>query len=93
MELLDHKNIVHGLSFKCDGSLGLVSCSSDCTIKFWDLNHDGNMYKTLRFKENVMVFSCQWSPTCKQVAAVGLNRCVSFSSYFSFYYLFVYFSA
>lgn len=77
MELLDHKSNVHGLSVMCDGSLKLASCSADCTIKFWDLDNDGNMYKTLRFKESVMVFCCKWSPTCNQLAAVGMNKCVS----------------
>lgn len=75
MELLDHKKNVHGLSVMCDGTLKLASCSADCTIKCWDLNNDGNMYKTLRFKENVMVFDCKWSPNCKQLAAVGMNKC------------------
>lgn len=75
MELLDHRSNVHGLSFMNDGSLKLASCSADCTIKFWDLIHDGNMSKTLRFKESVMVFSCKWSPNCKQLAAVGMNKC------------------
>lgn len=74
MELLDHKGIVRNLSFTVDGSLKLVSCSNDCTIKFWDLHDDGNMYKTLRFETNSMVFSCKWSPNCKQVAAVGMNK-------------------
>ncbi|XP_045171535.1 WD repeat and SOCS box-containing protein 1-like [Mercenaria mercenaria] len=75
MELLDHKSNVHGLTVMCNGSLKLASCSADCTIKCWDLNNDGNMYKTLRFKENVMVFDCKYSPTCKQLAAVGMNKC------------------
>lgn len=77
MELLDHRSNVHGLSIMCDGSLKLASCSADCTIKFWDLDNDGNMYKTLRFKENVLVFCCKWSPMCNQLAAVGMNKCVS----------------
>ncbi|XP_052799566.1 WD repeat and SOCS box-containing protein 1-like [Mya arenaria] len=74
MELLDHKSIVRGLSFTCDGSFRLVSCSNDCTVKFWDLEDDGNMYKTVRFCEKTMVWGCKWSPNNKHVAAVGMQK-------------------
>jgi len=74
MELLDHTKHVRGLNFSRDGSLKLISCSNDCTIKFWDLNHDGNMYKTLRLEKGAKVFNCKWSPNCKQVAAVGTSK-------------------
>lgn len=77
MELIDHKSIVRGVSFTSDGSFRLVSCSNDCTLKFWDFNHDGNMYKTVRFNENVMLFGCKWSPNVQLVAAVGMSRFVS----------------
>ena len=50
----------------------------DGTIKFWDLNVDGNMYKTLRFADkNILVLDCKWSPNCTQIAAVGTNKSVS----------------
>jgi len=81
MELLDHKSIVRGVSFTSDGSFRLVSCSNDCTLKFWDFNHDGNMYKTVRFNENGMLFGCKWSPNVQLVAAVGMSRCVSIASF------------
>lgn len=74
MDLLDHKNIVRGLDFSSDGSLKLVSCSNDCTIKFWDLLNDGNMFKTVRFDSNTMVFDCKWSPNNQQMAAVGMIK-------------------
>ncbi|KAH3877418.1 WD repeat and SOCS box-containing protein 1-like isoform X1 [Dreissena polymorpha] len=74
LELSDHKSIVRDLSFTSDGSFHLVSCSNDCTVKFWDLNDDGNMYKTVRFAENTMVWSCCWSPNGEQVAAVGQQK-------------------
>lgn len=78
MELIDHKSIVRGVSFTSDDSFKLVSCSNDCTLKFWDFNQDGNMYKTVRFKENGMLFGCKWSPNIQLVAVVGMSRIVSF---------------
>ena len=77
MDLLDHKSIIRGLSFTSDGSLQLISCSNDCTLKFWDLNEDGNMCRTLKFENRGMIFGCKWSPNCKQVAAVGTMKNVS----------------
>ncbi|KAK3609775.1 hypothetical protein CHS0354_022637 [Potamilus streckersoni] len=77
IKLIDHQNVVRDLSFAPDGSLILVSASNDYTIKFWDLNRDGNMFKTLKFMPcNAFVFSCKWSPNSKQIAAVGGNRSV-----------------
>jgi WD repeat/SOCS box-containing protein 1 len=46
--LKDHRDIVKSLDFAPDGSLNLLSASRDGTVKFWDLNDDGNMYKSLR---------------------------------------------
>ena len=77
LELLDHRGRVRGLSFSPDGSFQLVSASNDCTLKFWDLNLDGNMYKTLKFDKSSWVFDCKWSPNGKQIAAVGSNKHVS----------------
>ncbi|KAL3856396.1 hypothetical protein ACJMK2_011162 [Sinanodonta woodiana] len=77
IKLIDHQNVVRDLSFAPNGSLILVSASNDYTIKFWDLNRDGNMFKTLKFTPcSAFVFSCKWSPNSKQIAAVGGNRSV-----------------
>jgi len=77
MELLDHKAHVRGLSFSPDEQFHLVSCSNDCTVKFWDMDDDGNMYKTVRFTENTMAYRCKWSPNGRHVAAVGMQKKVS----------------
>lgn len=77
LELLDHKGKVSGLSFPPDGSFQLISGGVDGTIKFWDLNIDGNMYKTLKVQDkSTRLTDCNWSPNSKQIAAVGSNKSV-----------------
>lgn len=73
IELLDHKDVVRGISFAQDGSLLMASAARDGTVKLWDLKDDGNMYCTLRTgaKWNN---SCKWSHDCKYLAAVGSNK-------------------
>lgn len=75
IELLDHKDVVRGISFAQDGSLLMASAARDGTVKLWDLKDDGNMYCTLRTgaKWNN---SCKWSHNCKYLAAVGSNKMV-----------------
>ena len=85
---MDHKGRVRGLSFSPDGSFQLVSASNDCTLKFWDLNLDGNMYKTLKFDKSSWVLDCKWSPNGKQIAAVGCNKHVSNHAFVVFCCLF-----
>ena len=77
--LKDHKDIVKSLDFAPDGSLNLVSGSRDGTIKFWDLNDDGNMRKSAR--ANIKwVYAAKWSPKCDFVASVGSDKSVSHPS-------------
>lgn len=73
IELLDHKDVVRGISFAQDGSLLMASAARDGTVKLWDLKDDGNMYCTLRTgaKWNN---SCKWSYNCTFLAAVGSNK-------------------
>ncbi|CAF0791015.1 unnamed protein product [Didymodactylos carnosus] len=58
--LKDHQSTVRCLSFTST-SMQLASCSSDSTVKLWDLLDDGNMYKTLNEWSDV-VYSVKWSP-------------------------------
>lgn len=78
IELLDHKDVVRGISFAQDGSLLMASAARDGTVKLWDLKDDGNMYCTLRTgaKWNN---SCKWSYNCTFLAAVGSNKMVGIS--------------
>lgn len=73
LELLDHKDVVRGISFAPDGRLVMASAARDGTVKLWDLNDDGNMYQTLRTgaKWNNC---CKWSHNCKYLACVGSNK-------------------
>ncbi|XP_067680259.1 WD repeat and SOCS box-containing protein 1-like [Haliotis asinina] len=75
LELLDHKDVVRDIDFAPDGSLHLASASRDGTLKLWDLNMDGNMYRTLR-PQCKWVYSCSWSPNKKFIASSGNYKCV-----------------
>lgn len=74
--LKDHRDIVKSLDFAPDGSLNLLSASRDGTVKFWDLNDDGNMYKSVRANTK-WVYDAKWSPKCDKVASVGSDKSVS----------------
>lgn len=41
LNLMDHTDIVRDLTFAPDGSLMLVSASTDKTLRVWDLKDDG----------------------------------------------------
>ncbi|XP_013787389.1 WD repeat and SOCS box-containing protein 1-like isoform X2 [Limulus polyphemus] len=71
LELMDHRSVVTDLAFAPNGSLILASVSQDATIKFWDLNDDGNMFKTLKMNGK-SVNSCAWSPDARMLATVGM---------------------
>ncbi|KAG8224056.1 hypothetical protein J437_LFUL001133 [Ladona fulva] len=71
VKLLDHKYAVKDLSFAPDGSLRLVSASMDKTLKLWDLEDDGNMFKTLHGSHQMAVVGCCWSPDSTMIASVG----------------------
>lgn len=72
-ELIDHKSVVRDLRFAPDGSLILASASRDGTVKLWDLNDDGNMYKTLR-SNCEWIYNIAWSPDTKMLVTVGKAR-------------------
>lgn len=71
--LFDHTDVLNDLKFTKDGSLQLASVSNDQTIKLWDLQNDGNMYKTL-IGHKGKILSCDWSPTASLLCSVGANR-------------------
>lgn len=73
MNLNDHQNVINDLKFTNDGSLQLMSASSDETIKLWNIYQDGNMYKTFRGHIG-KVNMCDWSPVSKLICSVGQNR-------------------
>ncbi|KAK3084253.1 hypothetical protein FSP39_010709, partial [Pinctada imbricata] len=76
LELLDHKDVVRSLNFCPNGNLNLASASCDGTLKLWDLDDDGNMYKTLR-PGSKWIFSCRWSHDGKMLVATGANKLVA----------------
>lgn len=41
LNLMDHTDIVRDVTFAPDGSLMLVSASTDKTLRVWDLKDDG----------------------------------------------------
>lgn len=75
LELLDHKEVIRDLKFAPDRSLRLASASRDGTIKCWDLDDDGNMYKTLK-ADSKWLYSCTWSPDAKMLVSVGDSKSV-----------------
>lgn len=86
LELLDHKDIVRSLSFTTDGSLILCSASRDGTFKFWDLNDDGNMFKTIRTKGK-WNYSCKWSPNSDLIALSGNSKSMAICNMKKNYYI------
>ena len=80
LELCDHDCLVRDLAFAPNGSLRLVSASDDGTLKVWDIDDDGNLYKTLRSKCTI-IFGCSWSPDAKMLASVGNYKSVSAMSF------------
>ena len=73
MHLYSHTDVINDLKFTRDGSLQLMSASSDRTIKLWNIYQDGNMYHTFKGHTD-KVNMCDWSPTAKMVVSAGLNR-------------------
>jgi len=74
MILKDHSDAVTDLQFAPDGSLVLVSASKDCTVKFWDLKDDGNMFRSLAREDAIAkkhVKQICWSPDAHYLATVG----------------------
>jgi WD repeat/SOCS box-containing protein 1 len=74
-ELMDHKDVIRHIQFAPDNSLILLSASRDSTLKLWDMNDDGNMFRTLTAHgENEWVMCCAWSPNAKYVASGGSHK-------------------
>ncbi|XP_067135236.1 WD repeat and SOCS box-containing protein 1-like isoform X2 [Centruroides vittatus] len=71
LHLTDHRDSVTALSFATNGSLLLLSCSSDHMLKIWDIIDNGNMCKTV--KTSKPITTCSWSPNSKLIASVGGN--------------------
>lgn len=80
LHLMDHREGINDLAFSPDGSLMLISASSDTTLKVWDLKDDGNMMKTLK-GHGKPVTCCGFSPSGQVMASVGCNKMVSFKRY------------
>lgn len=74
--LSDHYSDVNGLAFTHVGGPLLVSCSSDKTLKVWDLLDDGNM--TLTVKSHFFpVLDCKVCPSDPTlICSVGKGRSV-----------------
>ncbi|CAG7727830.1 unnamed protein product [Allacma fusca] len=75
LELMDHAEAVRDLAFAPDGSLRLISASLDGKLKGWDLNDDGNMFKTFVYHKGPVV-SISWSPTSKLLASASYDKTV-----------------
>uniref|UniRef100_H3CHC2 WD repeat and SOCS box-containing protein 1 n=1 Tax=Tetraodon nigroviridis TaxID=99883 RepID=H3CHC2_TETNG len=75
LNLMDHTDIVRDLTFAPDGSLMLVSASTDKTLRVWDLKDDGNMVKVLRGHQN-RVYSSAFSPDSSILCSVGAGKAV-----------------
>jgi len=74
-ELMDHKDVIRHIQFAPDNSLILISASRDSTLKLWDLNDDGNMFRTLTAHgDNEWVMCCAWSPNAKYAASGGSHK-------------------
>ncbi|TNN01416.1 WD repeat and SOCS box-containing protein 1 [Takifugu flavidus] len=75
LNLMDHTDIVRDLTFAPDGSLMLVSASTDKTLRVWDLKDDGNMVKVLWGHPN-RVYSSAFSPDSSVLCSVGASKAV-----------------
>lgn len=75
LHLMDHQAEVRALQFAPDTSNRLVTVSTDRTIKVWDLNDEGNMFKTMGGCR-VPLYRCAWRPDGKQMVTCGLSKLV-----------------
>jgi len=74
-ELCDHTAQIESLKFSPDGQLKLASVCGDGTMKFWDLNDGGNLYRTVKSPHGVF-HDCCWSPDCTRIVTVGDRKAV-----------------
>jgi len=69
ISLVDHKGAIHDVQFAPNGSLLLLSCSTDGFLKIWDCQDDGNMLKTLK---PLHPAAAGWSPVATWSPDAGL---------------------
>ncbi|KAL1231610.1 WD repeat and SOCS box-containing protein [Trichinella spiralis] len=77
MQLLDHRSIVCDIKFSPSTASmrsTLLSCSRDSTLKLWDMDDQGNMFRTLEGHGNrEIVTCCSWSFDGKYAASGGTD--------------------
>jgi len=76
ISLVDHKDSVREVRFAPNGSLLLLSSSTDETLKIWDCQDDGNLVKTLKLKKRQHSWlKCAWSPDARMVVGACSTMC------------------
>ncbi|KRY23189.1 WD repeat and SOCS box-containing protein 1 [Trichinella patagoniensis] len=82
MQLLDHRSNVCDIKFSPSTASmrsTLLSCSRDSTLKLWDMDDQGNMFRTLEgHGKREIVTCCSWSFDGKYAASGGTDTMVSY---------------
>ncbi|KRY23188.1 WD repeat and SOCS box-containing protein 1 [Trichinella patagoniensis] len=77
MQLLDHRSNVCDIKFSPSTASmrsTLLSCSRDSTLKLWDMDDQGNMFRTLEgHGKREIVTCCSWSFDGKYAASGGTD--------------------
>jgi len=73
--LMDHREVIRDLRFAPDGSLRPASASRDSSLKLWDMQDDGNMFRTLK-GDSKWLYGCAWSPDANMLVSVGDGKSV-----------------
>ncbi|XP_026198576.1 WD repeat and SOCS box-containing protein 2 isoform X2 [Anabas testudineus] len=69
-DLHGHSRVVRDLVFPQNGTLTLISCSRDRTLRIWDLAEKGKKVQVLSGHKD-WISCCAVSPDCSMVASVG----------------------
>jgi len=79
ISLVDHKGPVRDLRFAPNGSLLLLSSSTDGALKLWDCQDDGNLLKSLQPLHTTPGRApvCAWSPDATLIAGTGNSTIVT----------------
>jgi len=79
ISLVDHKGPVRDVRFAPNGSLLLLSSSSDGCLKLWDCQDDGNLLKTLKplHTTHVRAPVFAWSADASSIAGTGNSTIVA----------------